>query len=132
MGQALAVRAELPGIDADVMWRRFLDYRSEHESEVIGTTPFGKYHTLEALAKLGQTDALVEEIMQNWGPMVDADSDTTWEAFNGRGSRCHGWAGIPFTAIMRHVLKLDPRTDAKSGKVESIAGIDWISGEIDD
>jgi len=118
LAHALAVLAAPDGIDAEAAFDAFDAYRREGNANVIVASPYGKHQTFEALGKLGRTDAIVEEILAFWGPMVDAGADTSWEQFNGKGSRCHGWGGVVAVALMRHVLKLDP-TVAGSARADN-------------
>ncbi|NLF32941.1 MAG: hypothetical protein GX591_18900 [Planctomycetes bacterium] len=129
MAHALAVLAEPAGLDVEAMWDRFEAHRRERPDTVIPASPFGRYQTFEALGKLGRTEAIVREILAGWGPMVAAGSDTTWEAFSGRGSRCHGWAGTPVVALMRHVFGLDPTTGGKA-RAENLAAVEWMTCEV--
>jgi len=127
MGHALAVLAGLPDIDEVRLWERFEAW-CENGNSFIAPSPFGKYHTLEALGQLGQPSRIVEEILRCWGPMVDAGSDTAWEHFDGRGSQCHGWAGTPVVALLRHVLRYDPRKP-RLRMTNRIDGIDWLRAQ---
>ncbi len=129
LAHALAVLAEPPEIDLEALWDRFEACRQDGDRTVILASPYGKYQTFEALGKLGRPASIVREILTGWGPMVDAGSDTTWEAFSGRGSRCHGWGGTPVVALMRHVFGLDPTTPGKA-RVEALAGVDWMTCEV--
>ena len=84
---------------------------------------------LEALGRLGRRDEIVEQILKFWGPMVDAGSDTAWESFHGRDSQCHGWSGAPVIALMRHVLRMDPRKPGRR-KVKNVGGLAWMECEV--
>jgi len=129
MGHALAVLTDLPGIDGAQLWDQFQTYAQKHPTKVIPTTPFGKYHTHQALGKLNRPQALLQDILAHWSPMVDAHADTTWERFDGEGSLCHGWAGIPYIAILRHLLKFNPK-NPEPKTIQNLANIDWIHAEI--
>jgi hypothetical protein len=67
----------------------------------------------------------MRHIRDGWGPMVAAGSDTAWEAFTG-SSQCHGWSGVPVVAVLRHLLKVDPRSPRPT-RVDNVAGVDWIA-----
>jgi len=127
MGHALAVLARPPGLNARALWRRFEAWRAENRP-AIPLSPFGKFVTLEALGALGRADGVVEEILRCWGRMADAGSDTAWEGFDGRGSLCHGWAGVPIVALMRHVLRLDPRAGGRR-RAGPVGGVEWIEAQ---
>jgi|GEM_PF-5748990 len=129
MGHALAVcTGLLPSKEAGALWDRFVEFRKERPKDVIPVSPFGKYHTHQALALLGRRDELMADILAGWGPMVDKGAATTWESFGGGESHCHGWAGIPVLALAG-LLGLDPRKPGKARK-EKIGGVEWIEGEI--
>ncbi|MFW6154823.1 MAG: hypothetical protein ACOC95_06360 [Planctomycetota bacterium] len=129
LAHALAVLAEPPGIDAEAMWDRFEAHCKTSPDAVILASPYGKHQTFEALGKLGRPEAIVREILTWWGPMVAAGSDTTWEHFSGKGSRCHGWGGTPVVALMRHVFGLDP-TRPGQARVEDLAGVGGMACEV--
>jgi len=128
MGHALAVLTRPPGLNVRALWRRFEAWRTAGRDAIL-PSPFGKFVTLEALGTLGCPDAVVQEILRCWGPMADAGSDTAWEGFDGRSSLCHGWAGVPIVALMRHVLRLDPRTGGQR-RVGPVGGVDWIEARV--
>jgi len=77
----------------------------------------------------GRRDEIVKEILALWGPMVDAGSDTAWEGFDGRGSICHGWAGVPVVALLRYIFRLDPRKAGRR-RVKNVGGVDWMKCEL--
>ena len=114
--QALAICLDLPGLDNEVLWSAYLRIR-ETDIMHIASSPFGKYHTHEALGKLGRREELMQDIIDNWAPMVQAGSKTTWEVFSdgdhqslSAHSQCHAWAAIPVIALIRHVLGVDIST----------------------
>jgi len=129
LAHALIVLAEPDGIDAAVAWDAFEAYCRAGHDNVILASPYGKHQTFEALGKLGRPDAIVADILRWWGPMVDADSDTSWEHFSGKGSRCHGWGGVPVVALMRHVLNLDP-TLTGSARAEGVGPVQWMDCDV--
>lgn len=126
--QALAICLDLPGINNEAVWEAYLQIR-ETDIMHIGSSPFGKYHTHEALGKLGRSDALLQDIIDNWAPMVQAGSKTTWEVFSDGGheslsahSQCHAWAAIPVIAVIRHVLGADIKAAELPGALEHALG----------
>jgi hypothetical protein len=128
-GHALAAVCDLPGIPPAALWDAFEAKRRIVGGRFIPCSPFGKYATHEALGRLGRPEAIVRDVLEHWGPMVAEGSDTTWESFGGKESRCHGWAGIPVVSLLRHVLRMDPR---KRGAVQvrGLAGVGRIACEI--
>jgi len=137
MGHALAiVSGVVVGDAAHDLWHRFTAFRQQRPQDVIAASPFGAYHTHQALAQLGLDDAIVTDILTRWGPMVDAGAMTTWERFaedtSGaictHGSHCHGWAGIPVIALIG-LLGLDGRQPGTARR-EQIGGVAWIAAEL--
>lgn len=129
LSAALAVRAGLPGFDAADYWDRYQAFARKQPDLAVATSPFGKYETHQTLGHLGRAGDIVEDIRRHWGPMVDAGSDTAWERFDPDGSHCHGWAGIPIVALLRYVLKVDPRQPGLTRKTD-ICGIEWMECEV--
>ncbi len=127
---ALAVNAGLPDFDAAAHWDRYNALAKRSDPRTVASSPFGKYQTFEALGKMGRESDIIEHIVNGWGPMVDAGSDTAWEWFNEvkRGSQCHGWSGVPVVAVLRHILKVDPRRPHQA-RCENIGPIAWIKCE---
>ena len=118
---ALAVVAGVPDLDTASHFDRTLAH-----PQVVPSSPFGKHQTFEALGRLNRPADIVSQILTNWGPMLDAGSDTAWEWFPPRiSSYCHGWSGIPIVALLRHVLKFDPRTPSPK-RAENVATIAWM------
>ncbi len=124
-GAALATGAGLADFDAEAHWDRYQALVDQKDTRTIPTSPFGKYQTLEALGRLNRPDEMMRHIRDGWGPMVAAGSDTAWEAFSG-SSQCHGWSGVPVVAVMRYLLKVDPRSPRPT-RVDNVAGVDWIA-----
>lgn len=60
-----------------------------------------KYDALIKTDKEGYTSAILNEIRQLYGIMLDEGATTTWEtidgaqAFDNAGSLCHGWSALP-------------------------------------
>jgi hypothetical protein len=78
MAHALAVLTKVtPGQEAQ-LWDRYAAYSAEHPENTLAPSPYGKYLTFEALGRLGRRDEIVTQILEFWGPMVDAGSDTAW------------------------------------------------------
>jgi len=129
LAQALAIVARIPGIDAETVWNRWSALADANDLRIIRCGPFGKYWTYEALGMLGRRQDIMHDLLRWWGPMADAEGDTAWEHFEDRGSRCHGWAGIPIVALMRHLFEMDPRIPALR-VITGMEGIDYLSCEV--
>jgi hypothetical protein len=127
----LLVRAKLPGFDAEAHWDRYWALAARDVERTVPTSPFGKYETFEAMGILDRPQAIVDELYKRWGPMVDAGYDTAWEWFDRESSACHGWSGIPIVALLRHVLKVDPRLPGVTRR-ENLCGLDWMECEVAD
>ena len=126
---ALAIVLGLDGIDAETLWSRYQRQLANEPSSCVAASPFGKYHTHQALGLMGHSEELLADILKYWGPMVAASSKTTWEVFSTGGhqslsqhSQCHGWAGIPVIALLRHVLGVDILSpDALAAREHTVA-----------
>jgi len=126
MGHALAICADLlSSEEAKNLWDQFQKIRLERPDAIIHPSPFGKYHTHQALARMGRHDAIMDDILTLWGPMVDAGAATTWESFEGKTSHCHGWAGIPILALAGLILGFDPRK-AGTARKEGCGSVAWM------
>lgn len=78
MGHALAVCAGLyDPVESAKLWDRFQAFSVLHPEDVILASPFGQFHVHQALARLGHRDAIIADIVEKWGPMVEAGADTT-------------------------------------------------------
>ena len=132
--QALAIVLALTGVDSDSaaagLWDRYQQRSIDDAASCIPASPFGKYHTHEALGRMGRKQEILEDIMQHWGPMLAAGSKTTWEVFETGGhqslskhSQCHGWAAIPVVAVLRHILHVDVRAENIDQDSETSLGI---------
>ena len=129
LGHALAVCAGLfSDSDAEALWDRFEKFRKERPADIIPVSPFGRFHTHQALARMGRTEAIIQDLLASWGPMVDAGTKTAWESFGGGESHCHGWAGIPVLALAG-ILGLDPLNPGKARK-KNVGSVAWMQGEI--
>jgi alpha-L-rhamnosidase len=115
------------------------DYTCEEETESILqnvllndkvsaiTTPYFKFYELEALAKLGQYDIVMQTMKSYWGGMLDRGAATFWEEFKpdepeekqygmygdkyGK-SLCHAWGASPIYLIGRYYMGLKPTKPA--------------------
>lgn len=60
--------------------------------------------------------AVFQQIAERWGKMLFSGSDTFWEtdrgadAFEGAGSLCHGWSGIPIYLYGAYILGVQPES----------------------
>ena len=131
MAHALAVLAKVPAETGKAveLWDRFEAYAAANPGGVTLPSPYGKWQTLEALGRMGRRDQVIEHILRCWGPMADSGTDTAWEGFEGGASECHGWSGTPVVALIRHVLKMDPRKGGKK-RVRNVGGVKWMECEI--
>ena len=104
-------------------------------------SPFAALYLYDALEKLGQDDAVVQEIYRNYMPMIDAGATTVWESFasgtTGGGqfptrSHCHAWSSAPNYFLPRIVLGLRAVEPAARKVVISPrpAGLTWARGTV--
>lgn len=102
------------------------------EMTTIGS-PFAAQFLYEALDSLGEPDAILASIRENYVPMIEAGATTVWETFPGSTcsppgfptrSHCHGWSCGPLQFFNRIVLGI--RQTAPGGVEFEISP--WING----
>ena len=102
-------------------------------------SPFAAMYEYEALEKMGQQDAIVEHIRENYIPMVRDGATSVWESFptgtTGSGgfptrSHTHAWSSAPVHFLNRIVLGIVPVGIGGSEVVVSphLSGLTWAKG----
>lgn len=82
-----------------------------------------KYHALLLTDTEAYAPFVLREIRENYGKMIEADSDTVWEtvdgasAFSNAGSLCHGWSAVPIDIF--HRLKIAAVANEREDQHES-------------
>jgi hypothetical protein len=80
-------------------------------------SPFAAQFLYEALDILGEPDAILASIRENYLPMIEAGATTVWETFPGSTcsppgfptrSHCHGWSCAPLLYFNRIILGIRP------------------------
>ena len=76
-------------------------------------SPFFMFFLLEALMQAGDMPAVLREIRDKWGFMLDQGATTFWEMWSGEGKRrsrshCHGWSAAPTFFLSTYVLGVQP------------------------
>lgn len=103
------------------------------EDMTLIASPFAAQFHYEALEELGEFEAILSSIRQNYIPMIEAGATTVWETFPGstcapKGfptrSHCHGWSCSPLQFFNRIILGI--RQIAIGGKVFEISP--WVDG----
>jgi alpha-L-rhamnosidase len=83
------------------------------EDMVPISSPFAIMFLFEAMEKVGLADHIVAAILENYRPMLEADSSTVWEVFPISGdhpakfptrSHCHAWSSSPVYFLPRVIL----------------------------
>ncbi len=140
----------MAGVAPPERWARMLDYildaarlvetstemlvqpaAFDEERNVVLAQPFFSHFVHRALALAGRHDAIVENIRARWLPMLDADgTETLWEHWHGRESRCHAWSATPVYDLSREVVGVRPLAPGyASFSVEPYtAGLAWAEG----
>lgn len=107
-------------------------------------TPFMTAFRLRALLASGEADAALGELLDVWGPMLDAGPGTFWEeaatgasprAMYGRPfgrSLCHAWSAGPAALLPEAVLGLRPLADgwARFEVAPRLAGLEWAAAVV--
>jgi hypothetical protein len=74
----------------------------------------------QALAKIGRHDEINRLILTYWGPMLETDCPTIWEAnvyqsakkaYGNAGSLCHAFSLAPIACMQQYILGIEPITD---------------------
>jgi alpha-L-rhamnosidase len=78
-------------------------------------SPFMMFFTLEALAKTGDFQKILDLSRKHWGFMLDKDATTCWETFPGHElsnrwtrSHCHAWSAAPTYFLSTYQLGIRP------------------------
>jgi hypothetical protein len=101
------------------------------EHEVVLAQPFFMHFVHRALAAAGRFDQIIANIRERWSPMLDeGGTDTLWEHWHGRDSRCHAWSATPTYDLSREVLGVYPVTPgfARFRVQPQTAGLAWARG----
>lgn len=87
------------------------------------TTPYFKFYELEALAKLGRFDVVMDTLKSYWGGMLERGADTFWEEYKPEQlqeeqygmygdkygkSLCHAWGASPVYLLGRYCMGVRP------------------------
>ncbi len=101
-------------------------------------SPFMMFFSLEALAKDGQYDLMVEWMRRYWGMMLDRGATSCWETFPGfqqdrwTRSHCHAWSAAPGYFLPMYQLGVRP---LKTGFAEVLiepetVDLQWCRGTV--
>jgi hypothetical protein len=79
-------------------------------------SPYMEKYILEALLKMGDTEAALTRMKSRYRIMVESEYTTLWEGWGigkegyGGGSYNHGWSGGPLTLMMQYIAGIEPIT----------------------
>lgn len=108
-------------------------------------SPYMEKYLLEALFRMGDTDAALARLKTRYQKMVESELTTLWEGWGigtegyGGGSYNHGWAGGPLTLLGEYVAGIAPTTPGfatyqvkpQLGSLRRVsAGLDTVKGRI--
>ena len=110
-------------------------------STVTNSSPYMERFVLEALGKMGSTEAMLERIEKRYRGMIDFEASTLWEVWSSKpddGTINHGWAGGPLVAIQKYIAGIVPTSKGYSTYVvapkaalsEMEAGVATPNGKI--
>jgi alpha-L-rhamnosidase len=139
------------GIAPRERWDRMLDYITDEsrlvetstrfvrppftpideERQVVLAQPYFSHFVHRALAAAGRQDAIVRNIRARWLPMLaQGGTDTFWEHWHGRESRCHAWSATPSYDLSRELLGVTPLAPGFARfRIEPHAGaLTWAEG----
>ncbi len=78
------------------------------DSPVPIGSPFFFYFALDALFKIGRTQAALNNIRQHYGALLAEGATTVWEEWSGVSSQSHGWGAAPTVLLGKYVLGVEP------------------------
>ncbi|MFN3422394.1 MAG: alpha-L-rhamnosidase C-terminal domain-containing protein, partial [Armatimonadota bacterium] len=88
--------------------RRYL--YNKPEGFVWFGSPFALFFLLEAYAKDGEFQCILDIIRREWGAMIDYGATTAWETLTPRRrSHCHAWSAAPSYFLSTYVLGVRPK-----------------------
>ena len=88
--------------------RRYL--YDKPESFVWFGSPFALFFLLEAYAKDGEFQRILDIVRREWGAMIDYGATTAWETLTPRTrSHCHAWSAAPAYFLSTYVLGVRPK-----------------------
>jgi hypothetical protein len=103
----------------------------DEEQQVVLAQPFFSHFLHRALAVAGRQQAIVDNIRDRWGSMLDASGfGTFWEHWHGNESRSHAWSATPVYDLSREVLGVFPTSPGYvTFRVQPHpCGLDWARG----
>lgn len=73
-------------------------------------SPFALFFLLEAYAKDGEFQRILDIVRKEWGAMVDYGATTAWETLTPKTrSHCHAWSAAPAYFLSTYVLGVRPK-----------------------
>jgi hypothetical protein len=101
----------------------------DEERDVVLAQPFFMHHVHRALVKAGRLEALLANIRQRWGVMVER-GPTLWELWQPIGSECHAWAGTPTYDLSRELLGVTALRDGftRVRVAPRLLDLEWVRG----
>jgi len=77
-------------------------------------SPFALFFLLEAYAKDGEFQRILDIVRREWGAMIDYGATTAWETLTPRTrSHCHAWSAAPAYFLSTYVLGVRPKGVAR-------------------
>lgn len=109
------------------------------------TTPYMRFFELAALCEVGEQEAVLEEILDYWGGMLDLGATSFWEVFDPKQqgvehyemynmrygkSLCHAWGASPIYLLGKYFIGVQPLSPGyESFIVEPcLGGLEWMEG----
>lgn len=131
---ALAILLDLkPDTHANLAKNVLLKSARAKRGKIIEASPYFYAYVLEALAKCGLRDEMIEVMRDKWGAMLDAGATTFWENWmEGIWSHCHAWASSPLYHLSQQVLGVIP-TEPGWRRVRIaplVAGLEFARGVV--
>ena len=116
-----------------------LDTLVRLDAEDRVTEPFYQLFVLDALARHGRMETVVDILRRRFSPMLEAKTGTLWEMWRGKSggegptcySLCHAWSASPLLLFPGRVLGVEPiedgyhvfRCSPRTGGIEFAQGL---------
>lgn len=138
--QVVASLCDIPGEDRAAIIRRYI--MEPPASFVQIGSPFMSFFNHEAQAKLGLQSLMVQDILTQYGAMVDENATSVWEVYptsniSGNGkmltrSHCHAWSAGPVFFLGSEILGVKGTSPGwtKARIAPNPSGLTWARGSV--
>ncbi|MBC8080664.1 MAG: alpha-rhamnosidase [Gorillibacterium sp.] len=111
------------------------------------TTPYMRFYELAALCELNEQQAVLAEVLDYWGGMLDRGATSFWEEYDPNitgidqyamydrpfgKSLCHAWGASPLYLLGKYYLGVKPLSPGYSHFLvePKLGGLEWLDGRV--